>query len=126
MSLSRAKTIEKIEQMLTGMYKLLDIGKIKKVFLHEQAAELPADVVREGYQWLIAIHQEAYHKVWKTWKLCPEDVWDRYFKFGGFEDHDEVKMLRAALLHLKKAMHVRPVLFLKGKSSKILKRKKKS
>lgn len=124
MSLSRAKTIKKIEQMLTGMYKLLDIGKIKPIYIHPQAAELPADVVREGYQWLIAIYQEAYHKVWSVWKLCDEEVWDRYFAFGGFEDHREVKMLRAALLHLKKSMRVRPVLFLKGKSSKILKRKK--
>lgn len=124
MSLSRVKTVEKIDKMLTDMYKLMDIGKIKKIFIHPQAAELPADVVRAGYQWLIAVYQEAFHKVWKIWKLCEPEVWDRYFKFGGFEDHAEVKLLRASLLHLKKAMHVRPVLFLKGKSSKMLKGRK--
>lgn len=123
MSLSRVKTIKKIEEMLDGMYKLLEIGKIKKVFLHELAVELPADVVRSGYQWLIAVHQEAFQKVWKIWKLCEPKVWNRYFVFGGFEDHREMKLLRASLQYLKRVMRVRPVLFLKGKSSKLLRKK---
>ena len=125
MALSRVKTLERINKMLAETAKLFDIGKIRSVFIHEDSAILPADIVREGYQWLLAIHQGPFQKVIDIWKLCPEEVWDRYFLFGDFEDHREMKLLRGALIHLKKSMYRRPVLFTKSKATKLIRKAKK-
>jgi len=125
MALSRVKTLERINKMLAEAAKLFNIGKIKPVFVHEDSAILPVDVVREGYQWLLAVHQGPFQKVLDIWKLCPEGVWDRYFLFGGFEEHREMVLLHKALIQLKKAMYRRPVLFTKSKVTKLVRKAKK-
>jgi len=124
MALSRVKTIERINDMLADMAKLFDIGKIKPVFVHVDSAILPAELVREGYQWLVAVHQGPFQQVLNIWKLCPEQVWDRYFLFGGFEEHREMMLLHKALVHLKKSMYRRPVLFTKSKATKLIRKAK--
>jgi len=125
MALSRVKTIEKIHEILTDMDTLLKVGKVREVFIHPEAHTLPATIVRDGLQWLIAI-QESFEPVLEIWKLCKPDVWARYFSLGGFDDHAEVMLLRQRLKVLKRTMMHRPVLFLKGKSSAIIKRQNKN
>ena len=124
MALSRVRTVNRILTMLNNMGKLFDIGKIRPVFVHEDSPILPANTVREGYQWLLAVYQGPFQKVLDIWNLCPEKVWDRYFLFGGFEEHREMILLRKALIHLKKSMYRRPVLFTKSKVTKLVRKAK--
>lgn len=124
MSLSRISTIEKIQDMLTKLEPFYEIGKIRPIFLHEKAADLPADMVREGYQWLVAVYQSAFNKVIDNWNLCKPEIWKRYFLFGGFEEHAEMRLLMDSLHNLKKMVSKRPMLFQKSKINKMLKEKK--
>lgn len=127
MALSRVKTIDKIKALLTEMQPLMTKGKLRENYfhIHEDATQLPAAIVREALQWLVAVYQDTYIKVLKVWKLCPEEVWKRYETFKDFGAHAEVILLNQKLAAYRAQMHKRPVFFVKRKVNAIIKRQSK-
>ena len=61
-------------------------------------------------------------------KLLKEETWDRYERWGGFDEHREVILLNERFAVLKKAMAMsrRPDIFKKTKVEKWLRAKLKS
>lgn len=123
------KKIELISAMSSMLFQMkpmiLKSGFAKTIELggdHDDLEEVHMDHVREGYKWLLAIYEDKYKAVMKIRKLLPEETWDRYERWGDFDEHREVVLLRERLAVLKKAMAMskRPDIFKKTKVEKWL------
>lgn len=123
------KKVEMISAMAVMLFQMkpmiLKSGFAKTVELggsQEDLAEVHMDHVREGYKWLLTVYETEYKSVMEIRKLLPEETWDRYERWGGFDEHREVVLLKERLAVLKKAMTMskRPNIFKKTKVEKWL------
>ena len=81
------------------------------------ALELRADFIRPAHHWLVGIYEKEYAAVRRIKKMQPDEMWARYKKWGGFEEHREVLLLKAALHTLRTLLvsRTRPDFFKKSK-----------
>jgi len=73
----------------------------------EELEKVHNDHVLEGYNWIKAVHETEYKYVMEIRKLLPEETWDRYERWGGFDEHREVVLLKERLAVFKKAMSMK-------------------
>lgn len=99
----------------------------KAIEMPEEALLLPIATIRNGYKWLKSIVDNELALVNSIRKLLSPELWDRYLRWGDFEDHRETKLLHDAHQELKKSTSLknRPDLFKKGKMSAEIKKIKK-
>ena len=94
--------------------------KVKNDYLDlaEGFEDLHVEDLRQGLYWLRAILKTAYITFANAKRLLTDEQWKQYELFGmeDFEEHQEVKILRAAQVGLRKAIvnQDRPNLFKKG------------
>jgi hypothetical protein len=101
-----------------------------QVLLEENASikpdhlEVPIDsdiykmpFVQEGHHWVTEIYNKEYVEVLRIKKMQPEAVWQRYKRWGVFDEHREVILLRKAINVLRTAVvaRSRPDFFKKSK-----------
>jgi len=130
MAHSKKFMLEEIQRMATSMELALKHINSPEgaLVLPEEASTIPVDVVREGYKWLVTIFDVRYHR-WATVRaLLAEDQWERYYLWGGFDNHREMVMLKEASLHLRQEIvsRTRPDLFKRGKINVIIKKQAKA
>jgi len=130
MSKSKTEMLTEILEMDEEVRKRFPDAKIKEnhLSLHEDAHDLPADMIREGYKWLFEIFTNEYAAVATVRRLLSEEQWDRYLKWGGFEDHQECVLMREKMIPFRAALvsRNRPNLFKKGVVNVELKNRKNS
>lgn len=117
----KKELIIKIGIEIQAMRSIFEEMKIKQtmfdhVFDVEAAETTHLDVIREAYNWVHDVFTNEYAKVLSVRKLLSEELWERYKKWGGFEEHRESKMLNEALAALRKKliMKFKPVYLIKG------------
>ena len=93
--------------------------QIKPDQLHvpEDGADFRAGFIRAGFKWINEVYENEYAKVTRIKKMQPDEMWARYKKWGGFEEHREVVLLRDALsvLRAKIVSRSRPDFYKKSK-----------
>lgn len=106
------------KQHMTKAYLLEEMrmicGKIMGLLIEEDAQvkpdqlDIPADsdkfkmsFIRDGFNWLSEVFTTEYQEVIRIKKTQPEEIWLRYRSWGGFEDHEEVVLLRKAINELR-------------------------
>jgi len=126
--MGRSKTVmlDRMRRRISEMKPFIKMSKSKEGVLDfpDDSIHVPASLMREGYSWLMTIVDGPFYAVRKVWALCPKEVWDRYFLFGGFDDHREMIMLKTALKEFRKQIMTRnrPGFFKKGKRNGIIKK----
>lgn len=133
MAHSKEHMLTTIAEMVTTMKAALEFAKVKgtHLILHERVSEMPADMIREGFNWLVFIFENQYLEYTKVRALLTDDQWARYLLWEDFEDFREVVLLRKATFEFRRAIvsRCRPVLFKKvkvnGKLREIDRKKKK-
>jgi len=121
MALSKESMLE--EMRLKGgaiMATLMEEDvKIKPDHLHipEDGMKFLADFIRKAHHWLVAVYDAEYAEVRRIKKMQPDEMWARYKKWGGFEEHREVVLLNNALVTLRAKLvsRERPDFFKKSK-----------
>jgi len=117
--------IQLIEMMTNDMEPLMIEANISKGHLRfpEEALKIQVPYFKKAYSWLTKIYEDEFVVVKEAKALLPQETWDRYKTWGGFEDHREAKILKKALFNLRKALIAksRPALFKKGEVKKCLK-----
>lgn len=100
-----------LETMSKFSSEIMDLLKKEGVQIKDDHLRIPedanilrADFIREGYNWLVEQYAGPYSQVKEVKNLLSEEIWDRYQKWGGFEEHRECVMLREALVELRKAL----------------------
>ena len=78
----------------------------------------------DGYEWISQIYSSVWRNAHNIKRLLPDEMWQRYETWEGFEDAREVVLLREALANLKKQVinSRRPVLFKKSRIKLIVQR----
>lgn len=87
-----------------------------------------SEFIIEAYKWLDKIFDGTFKELMKVRGLLPEEMWARYKAWGeGFDEHREVKMLKAALIAFRKSIvnMKRPDFFKRGKYNGEVKRRTK-
>ncbi len=97
-----------IDNMMTMGTEIMDLLMKEKITIKENALLIPensedlrADFIRPGFKWIMQIYETEYKKVKRVKGLLPEELWTRYRKWGGFDDHREVILLRQSLNELR-------------------------
>lgn len=86
----------------------------------EDAGEIfKIDFIRPAYAWLKEVHEHEFQAYREIKLLLPEEIWERYEKWGGFEEHRECVLLKDATIQLRKRIcsRERPDFFKKSKRS---------
>lgn len=101
--------------------------KENHLFVHEQCELFHMDVIRTAHKWIMKIYTGDFKQYQKTRKLLPEETWRRYFLWGGFEDHEEMVLLRGHTHQVRSQLvrQTRPDFYKKGKANAAIKRKQK-
>ena len=84
--------------------------------LPDNADDLPAIMIRDGLRWFTEIYENQYEAVKTVKRLLPQEIWDRYNTWSGFEDHQEVILLKKVMIPFRTILvgRNRPTLFKKG------------
>ena len=119
--------LTEIKSMVADIKLHFDEAKIKENHIdlpYEECESLPADMIREGYKWIQEIHKNEYAAVRMVKRLLPKELWDRYKAWDGFNDHQEVVLLREKMIPFRKKLvsRDRPKLFKKGEVNGQLKK----
>jgi len=74
--------------------------------------------IKEGLDWLVGVYGSEYREIVRIKALQSSEIWARYKRWGGFEEHREVVLLRRAIhtLRMKVVSRDRPELFKKTKT----------
>lgn len=114
---SKEHMLTTIAEMRTTMKDALEFSKVKDthLVLHDRALELPAELIREGFNWLKHIFEHQYKEYIKVRLLLSDDQWARYLLWEDFEDFREVVLLRKATFEFRRRIvsRFRPNLFKK-------------
>lgn len=112
--------------MLLEMSLLIQKSGVPKDYLTvpKESEKLRAAFVDDGLKWLESIYDMEFRNAYRIRALLPEELWDRYEKWGDFGEHREVKLLNESLAILKKAIRrkSRPDFFKKGKINEQIKK----
>jgi hypothetical protein len=123
---SREEMVQLISMMESEMIPILKEAKIKDnhLSLIEETAKLPREMITEGYKWLEAIYENEFAAVKTVKRLLPDILWERYRAWEGFDEHQEVKLLREKMIPFRAVIvsRNRPNLFKKGKVNAALKK----
>lgn len=110
-------------QMMATMIEEDVAIKPEQLDLGNEADQLPMTMVREGHKWIEDVFATEYAEVVRIKNLQPDEMWTRYKKWGGFEEHREVILLHDALVALRKRVisRGRPDIFKSSKRTKAIK-----
>lgn len=115
--------------LLTELRPWMDKAGVKQIALiiTSDWEQLPMSMIREGWNWLKVIHSINLAEITKVRSLLPEDLWEKYENWGGFDDLREVQMMNEALIRLKKKVtnNDRPNFFKKTTVRDIIRTKKR-
>lgn len=98
--------------------KLVPELKIKPEQLTIQPGEHPYEDFDEAHDWIYSIYLQEYTAVMEVKRLLPDEIWERYRKWGDYESHREMQLLSEALERLRKRL-------IEKNRPKLFKRKKK-
>ena len=118
--MKKAEMLNDIEAMLKDASNALKFAKAQRVYLDppwEDMNLMPYAMISKARVWLRKIWAKELVAYDRAWVLCKNEVWQRMFTYGGFDDHAEMKLLVAAGVELRRALGSkdRPDLFKKGK-----------
>lgn len=110
---SKMDMLDDIRLMLTDMEPLLEIMGCK-LTLPPDADKLKADHIREGYKWLMSLHNLEYRDARRARRCVTEEMWRQYGLLG-IEDLQEMVLWTNTSATLKKAIrsNKRPSIFMK-------------
>ena len=130
MAHSKLFMLDEIKRMVAEMQSAFKHIKTPEehLVLPEETINLSADLIREGYKWLVIVFDNKHSRWLKVRSLLDESQWDRYFLWGGFENHREMVMLKEASLHLRREVvaRTRPDLFKRSKLNVLFKKQAKA
>jgi hypothetical protein len=108
-----AEEIEKLD--LTSRFEFLEKSELWE--------ECRKPMLQAAYKWFRDIREGIYKTVHEIRKLLPDHIWKRYEEWGGFDDHQEVVLLKQRQVAFRKALvsKNRPDLFKKGKRNSEIK-----
>lgn len=104
--------------MKTVFEKLgIEPDKFDFCLLPDVSKQLPAEMISEARLWCRGVFSDEFSKYMAVKKLLTDELWARYEKWGEFEEHREVVLLKAAakILKTKLTSPHRPAFFKKGK-----------
>lgn len=86
---------------------------------------LPMSWIREAWHWIGSIRLRELAKIGKVRSLLPEELWDKYENWGGFDDCQEMIMMVNSLKDLKRVVisNDRPNFFKKTRVKGVCKTK---
>lgn len=119
--MSKVEILKDLRRMLVEMRPILVEAGINLEHYElpedDEIEHLYPEIFTTAFNWLLDIRGNQYAKILGIKELLPEEIWERYKKWEGFEEHREVVMLNTALRVLKAhmAIHNRPDLFCKTK-----------
>jgi len=118
MSKTKISMVEDMRITLTEMSEIFEWADIEAALAApSRAEELKVGFIRSGYKWLYDIVYPAFKEVMEIWKLLPREQWERYKRWGEFNEHRESRLLDERLLRLRKIVRAktRPDFFKRGK-----------
>lgn len=129
MAKSKLMLLTEMTDIISSMRTILTEAKVLETSLAVPIGSelIPMNVVRKANKWIKHIQDTEFKAVQKVKALIPEEQWEGYKLFGGFDDHREVKMLREAQMVLRKAVTTRsrPDFFKKGYINGLIKKASK-
>ena len=121
MARSKASMLEEMASLSDQIVVLLQLENVvirkDHLTIPNDAYQYRADFIRPAYVWLCARYDVEYSDVQRIKKMQPAAIWERYKKWGGFEEHREVLLLNDALILLRSSLvsRTRPDFFKKSK-----------
>lgn len=123
--MNRWALINNLSELVTRMEPGLKDAGVKDGFLEREHGlnVLPEEFISEAYVWLTMVHDVEYREWARARRNLPDELWQRYEAWGGFDDFREVKILRKARANLRQAITTRkrPDFFKKGKYNEAVK-----
>lgn len=132
MARSKAAMLEEMTQLsnmiMTVMLEEEVTIKPEQLAFEDECIKLKADYIRPAYKWLIELSEKEFSEVLRVKSLLSAELWQRYRTWGGFEEHREVILLKAALKTLRMAVvsRNRPDFYKRSKRAKKLNIRSKS
>jgi hypothetical protein len=124
MSKSKKEMVEDMRITITAMSEIFEWADIDGALcVPKESENLRVDFLRKGYKWLYNIVYPAFQDAIDIWKLQPREMWERYKRWGEFNEHRESKLLSERLLRLRKIVRAksRPDFFKRGKINAAIK-----
>jgi hypothetical protein len=130
MSKSKKDLLSEIVSMTLAMESIMAEAKVKEGHLstHIESDSLPLEMIREAHKWLKGIFENQFAAIQTVKRLLPGELWARYKAWGGFENHQEVKLLREKMIPFRSELvsRNRPNLFKKGIVNALIKESAKN
>ena len=118
--------IKMAASVMNGFHERWDM-KANHLYVHSECELFLMDDIRTAHKWIMKIYNGAFKQYQTTRKLLSEDIWARYFLWGGFEDHTEMILLKKHTYEVRSQLvrQTRPDFYKKGKANAAIKKRKK-
>jgi len=99
--MTKLEMVEKMRITIVEMSEILNRANVE-LDVPSRSEELKTEYISDGYKWIYQIIVPKFLDVMEIWKLLPKELWERYDKWGVFEEHREVVLLEERMVTFKK------------------------